>query len=60
MGAAIQAGIYEGTIQGLAVMDVWQAALARAFAADRLADGGLDEAEPESDPDPDEQDLEGV
>ena len=46
LGAAVQAGIYEGSISGLAVMEVWQAALARAFAADRLAH--VDDAQSDS------------
>lgn len=52
LGAAVQAGIYEGTVPGVTVMDVWQAALARAFAADRLAKGH--DSEPDSDSDFDE------
>ncbi|PSC71655.1 molecular chaperone [Micractinium conductrix] len=32
LGAAVQAGIYEGQVSDLMVMDVWQASLMRAFA----------------------------
>eukprot|EP00887_Chlorella_sp_A99_P001468 scaffold8.g1468.t1 len=32
LGAAVQAGIYEGQVADLMVMDVWQAALMRAYA----------------------------
>lgn len=39
LGAAIQAGICEGSIKGMAVMDIWQAALARAFARDKYTKG---------------------
>lgn len=35
-GAAVQAGIYEGQVSNLMVMDVWQAALMRAFARQQL------------------------
>ncbi|KAK9813400.1 hypothetical protein WJX73_006199 [Symbiochloris irregularis] len=38
LGAAVQAGIFEGTVEDLHVMDVWQAALTRAFAAQHLTD----------------------
>lgn len=56
MGAAVQAGIYEGQLSDLMVMDVWQATLMRAY-AQQLAleesdlgseidgDGGEDEEE---------------
>lgn len=33
LGAAVQAGIYDGQVSELMVMDVWQASLMRAFAA---------------------------
>jgi heat shock protein 1/8 len=33
LGAAAQAGVLEGSVSGLMVMDVWQASLMRAFAA---------------------------
>ncbi|KAK3241661.1 heat shock [Cymbomonas tetramitiformis] len=36
LGAAVQAGVLEGTMGGLAVMDVWQASLMRAVAANQL------------------------
>jgi heat shock protein 1/8 len=32
LGAAVQAGIYQGQVGDLMVMDVWQASLMRAFA----------------------------
>lgn len=32
LGAAVQAGIYEGQVTDLMVIDVWQAALMRAYA----------------------------
>ncbi|BDA40814.1 Chaperone protein dnaK [Coccomyxa sp. Obi] len=38
LGAAIQAGIYEGSVSGLMVMDIWQASLLRALATKRLKD----------------------
>lgn len=38
LGAAIQAGIYEGSVSGLMVMDIWQASLLRALATKRLRD----------------------
>ncbi|KAL4443054.1 hypothetical protein ABPG77_008545 [Micractinium sp. CCAP 211/92] len=37
LGAAVQAGIYEGQVSDLMVMDVWQASLMRAFAQLQLA-----------------------
>jgi molecular chaperone DnaK len=33
LGAAIQAGIYEGNVSDVMIMDVWQASLMRAYAA---------------------------
>lgn len=33
LGAAIQAGIYEGNVSDLMIMDVWQASLMRAYAS---------------------------
>lgn len=38
LGAAIQAGLYEGSVSGLMVMDIWQASLLRALATKRLKD----------------------
>lgn len=45
LGAAVQAGIYEGQVSDLMVMDVWQASLMRAFAQLQLEreQGGLGE-----------------
>ena len=49
LGAAVQAGILEGQVSDVMVLDVWQASLMRAFAQQRLrqhqqlaAEGGLD------------------
>ena len=49
LGAAVQAGILEGQVSDVMVLDVWQATLMRAFAKQRLkqdgqlaADAGLD------------------
>ena len=36
IGAAIQAGIYDGLVSGVMVMDIWQATLMRAFATQQL------------------------
>jgi len=38
LGAAIQAGLYEGSVSGLMVIDIWQASLLRALATKRLKD----------------------
>ncbi|KAK9916972.1 hypothetical protein WJX75_009357 [Coccomyxa subellipsoidea] len=38
LGAAIQAGLYEGSVSGLMVMDIWQASLLRALATKKLKD----------------------
>lgn len=38
LGAAIQAGLYEGSVSGLMVMDIWQASLLRALATKKLTD----------------------
>jgi len=32
LGAAIQAGVYEGNVSDVMIMDVWQASLMRAYA----------------------------
>ena len=37
LGAAVQAGIYEGIVADAGVVDVWQAALGRALAKQRMA-----------------------
>ena len=36
LGAAVQAGILEGQVSNVMVMDIWQASLMRAFAKQRL------------------------
>ena len=36
IGAAIQAGLYDGLVSGVMVMDIWQATLMRAFATRQL------------------------
>jgi len=38
IGAAVQAGLYDGTVSGVMVMDIWQATLMRAFATQQLGD----------------------
>jgi len=43
LGAAVQAGIYEGQASELMVMDVWQASLMRAFATQLEREQGLAE-----------------
>jgi molecular chaperone DnaK (HSP70) len=55
LGAAVQAGILEGQVSDVMVLDVWQANLMRAFARQRLqqdeklaADAGLDPDQLES------------
>lgn len=40
LGAAVQAGVYEGQVSELMVMDVWQASLMRAFAAQLAGEQG--------------------
>lgn len=42
LGAAVQAGVYEGQVSELMVMDVWQAQLMRAFAAQLAREQGLE------------------
>lgn len=32
LGAAVQAGIYEGNVSDVMIMDIWQASLMRAYA----------------------------
>ena len=53
MGAAVQAGIYEGAVSDLMVMDVWQASLMRAFATQlekgEAGGGGSDDGEEAAD-----------
>jgi len=44
-GAAVQAGILDGQITGLYIMDVWQASLMRAFANKQQGGGPSDTAE---------------
>lgn len=55
LGAAVQAGILEGQVSDVMVLDVWQANLMRAFARQRLqqddklaAEAGLDTDQLES------------
>ncbi|CAL5225668.1 g8531 [Coccomyxa viridis] len=48
IGAAIQAGLYDGLVSGIMVMDIWQATLMRAFATQQLGGAG---AEPGDDVD---------
>ena len=38
LGAAVQAGILEGSVANVMVMDIWQASLLRAFAGQQLRD----------------------
>lgn len=42
IGAALQAGVYDGLVSGLMVLDIWQATLMRAFATQRLGKGAAD------------------
>lgn len=42
IGAAMQAGLYDGIVSGVMVMDIWQATLMRAFATQQL---GMDDVE---------------
>lgn len=49
LGAAVQAGILQGDVADVMVMDIWQASLMRAFAEQQLQDApssveGADEA----------------
>lgn len=49
-GAAVQAGIYEGSVKDLMIIDVWQASLMRAYAklvqeSQSTSDDGCDSAE---------------
>ena len=49
LGAAVQAGILQGDVADVMVMDIWQASLMRAFAEQQLRDApgaedGADEA----------------
>ena len=48
IGAAIQAGLYDGLVSGVMVMDIWQATLMRAFATQQLDKAA---GEPEGDVD---------
>lgn len=49
LGAAVQAGILQGDVADVMVMDIWQASLMRAFAEQRLLDppGAAGDADPE-------------
>lgn len=49
LGAAIQAGMYEGSLSDVMVMDVWQAALMRALAKQQLQDEDDDMGDAEAD-----------
>lgn len=58
LGAAVQAGILEGQVSDVMVLDVWQANLMRAFAQQRLqqdeelaAQAGLEPGQLAGDPD---------
>ena len=42
IGAAIQAGLYDGLVSGVMVMDIWQATLMRAFATQQLGGAGVE------------------
>ena len=46
LGAAVQAGVYEGQVSDLMVMEVWQASLMRAFAAQLAREQGEEGTEP--------------
>lgn len=50
LGAAVQAGILEGQVSDVLVLDVWQANLMRAFAKQRLQQDEKLAAEAELDP----------
>lgn len=59
LGAAVQAGILEGQVSDIMVLDVWQANLMRAFARQRLQqdeelDAGLEPGQLAGDPDDEE------
>ena len=49
IGAAVQAGLYEGTVSGVMVMDIWQATLMRAFATQQLGDPAETQEQEDSD-----------
>ena len=51
LGAAVQAGIYEGIVGDAGVVDVWQAALGRALAQQHLQDDDEDYSDEDSDSD---------
>ena len=53
LGAAVQAGIYEGIVGDAGVVDVWQAALGRALAKQHLGDSVFLDAEDSSSEDDD-------
>lgn len=38
LGAAVQAGVLEGSVKDVMIMDVWKASLMRAFAKKRIED----------------------
>ena len=45
IGAAIQAGLYDGLVSGVMVMDIWQATLMRAFATKQLDSSAMEPEE---------------
>ena len=49
LGAAVQAGIYEGIVGNAGVVDVWQAALGRALAQQHLQDDDEEYSDEDSD-----------
>ena len=55
LGAAIQAGVYEGNVSDVMIMDVWRASLMRAFAK-AIDKDRADEASSEDDPPDDDED----
>lgn len=51
LGAAVQAGILEGQVSDVMVLDVWQANLMRAFAKQRLQEDLAASTAPDDDDD---------
>jgi heat shock protein 1/8 len=60
-GAAVQAGIYEGSVQDLMIIDVWQASLMRAYAKlvqeNKESDGNDEEGDEEGSADWTDEEL---
>lgn len=54
-GAAVQAGIYEGSVQDLMIIDVWQASLMRAYAK-LVQESNESDGDQDGDEDGDEED----